>query len=529
MNSVFFESSKETANDFLQSIVFIDDEAYTDNKTDHNLNPAEISKVFAKKQKICSVYNPVNEDDILDLILISKKSDIVVIDWKIDLELVAVAGDENADVPDDDPRGTYTVRIIKEILLDPLTGINSLKMITVYTGETDLKGITAEIFKQLKTDIPDLECTDFEVFTKSFKIIVIGKPSLIAKHIPEFAARIKTYEELPDFILNEFTKLTSGLVSDFVLNSLTVVRANIFRLINLFNKDIDAAFLSHRSLLPEPEDAKEQLVELLSHSINALLNYSKAGNYLSDELIVKWIDSNTFTEIVKLLNKDIAIDGAFLKQWVEQGFESTYKSKWQAANYGDLSETKFKDFYKNLHRDATRYFSNDGKHETRDYEFSILTHQKSNIKLPGMAPKLTLGTIVKRNVGEEKLYYVCIQQKCDSVRLNAERRFLFLPLAPVEQGKFHFVVSDEGKFIKLKIEDTSYNLKTVKFKPDQDGKFPISKNQNGTYHFTSVYGEEFLWLSDLKDAHAQRIANNYAAKLARVGLDESEWLRRWAT
>jgi hypothetical protein len=40
--------------------------------------------------------------------------------------------------------------------------------------------------------------------------------------------------------------------------------------------------------------------------------------------------------------------------------------------------------------------------------------------------------------------------------------------------------------------------------------------------------EKFIWILDLKEAHAQRIANLYAARLSRVGLDESEWLRRWA-
>jgi len=28
--------------------------------------------------------------------------------------------------------------------------------------------------------------------------------------------------------------------------------------------------------------------------------------------------------------------------------------------------------------------------------------------------------------------------------------------------------------------------------------------------------------------HSQRIINDYAREISRVGLDESEWLRRWA-
>jgi hypothetical protein len=44
--------------------------------------------------------------------------------------------------------------------------------------------------------------------------------------------------------------------------------------------------------------------------------------------------------------------------------------------------------------------------------------------------------------------------------------------------------------------------------------------------FTSVDGIEFEWLCDLKSNHAQRIVNDFSAYLSRVGLDESEWLRR---
>ena len=36
----------------------------------------------------------------------------------------------------------------------------------------------------------------------------------------------------------------------------------------------------------------------------------------------------------------------------------------------------------------------------------------------------------------------------------------------------------------------------------------------------------YYWVLDLKESHAQRIANEFSANLARVGLDESEWLRR---
>lgn len=48
----------------------------------------------------------------------------------------------------------------------------------------------------------------------------------------------------------------------------------------------------------------------------------------------------------------------------------------------------------------------------------------------------------------------------------------------------------------------------------------------GHKKFDAGADEMFQWVFDLKDADAQKVANHFAAQLARVGLDESEWLRR---
>ena len=40
--------------------------------------------------------------------------------------------------------------------------------------------------------------------------------------------------------------------------------------------------------------------------------------------------------------------------------------------------------------------------------------------------------------------------------------------------------------------------------------------------------KELEWIAQLKPSHAQRIANDIGASLSRVGVLESEWLRRKA-
>ena len=39
-------------------------------------------------------------------------------------------------------------------------------------------------------------------------------------------------------------------------------------------------------------------------------------------------------------------------------------------------------------------------------------------------------------------------------------------------------------------------------------------------------GPRMLWVAQLKPVHAQRVAEGIGRELARVGLDESEWLRQ---
>jgi len=102
-----------------------------------------------------------------------------------------------------------------------------------------------------------------------------------------------------------------------------------------------------------------------------------------------------------------------------------------------------------------------------------------------------------------------------------------------ENGKFNVVIPENDTFIKVKVDYSTHSIRTIKFKANKDGSV-YARRYGGSpnYFFIQYYKERkidqnFKWVLDLKDAHAQRISNMYAAKLARVGLDESEWLRRW--
>lgn len=128
------------------------------------------------------------------------------------------------------------------------------------------------------------------------------------------------------------------------------------------------------------------------------------------------------------------------------------------------------------------------------------------------------------------------------MRISKKRKFPFLKLKRFDSSinkKFDLIVRDNS-FIELVISYRPYDSELVEFKPSA-ARVVIPKKVKDDFVFENVPQEKlegvtkirvprkFKWLGDLKFAQAQRVANKYAEALSRVGLDESEWLRRWST
>jgi hypothetical protein len=531
MSDTFFNKSKQIANDYIQSIVFLDDRAHhknenSDQSSVHDLSAEKISALFAKHKKICALYDPENESDINDFKEISLKSDVIVLDWFIDLT-IDLEENENPedDADDDDTRGKYTIDVINNIL--EKNSDEALKLIVIYTGEPDLLGITEKV-AELSTDF-NIDEENCSLTLKNIKILVRAKSNsedtedLRFKHLVHLQDKVLTYEQLPDFILNEYTYLTTGLLSNFALLSLTTIRQNSSKILGLFNKKLDAAYLGHKSVLQYQNDSETLLIELFGNSIIDLLKYKNVDKEMQTNLIEDFIESIADLNLGKfernsklllnLLNSDISdINKRFV---------------------GVLPEALNRKEKEKLVLDSTRLFApedNDDLINTIDKEFARITHQK-NIFLPNETnPILGLGSVLKSTLNETQ-YYICIQQRCDSVRIpqGGNRKFLFIPLLKIDNGKFNFLTS-EGH--KLKLDNSSFSLKTIKFGCDNsEGIIKATKEGEGnSYVFKQIYEgedvEQFEWVLDLKDLHSQRIVDSYSSKLSRVGLDESEWLRR---
>lgn len=504
----FIEQSKEIANNFIQNIVFIDDKAYKEDSTNNAFSALDVSNAFAKTGKICAIYAPKSVSDINSYNTILNKADVVILDWYLDIKKEEnQVEDPEADADNDDPRGEFTLKLISDLLSQ--TGM--LKLLIVYTGETDLFEITDSIYQ--KVNQHSFHKEDCVIRSLNSKILVRAKNQNSGTqfaHNPNLKNKIVSYESLPTLIVEEFADMTNGLLSNFALSSISAIRNNTSRMLSVFSPKLDPAYLGHKILLENTFESKQLLIKLFGEAISELL---ETTNIDTKDWVDNWIEN-------RITDEEISINGVSIdksKDLLKKMFyseQSRLKDKYFEASGKNMSN---KDEGK-LQSHTIELFAYDGIDVNKsNVDFAILTHHK-NIFQPAIeAPILTLGTVIK----SVDRYYVCIQQRCDSVRIKEERRFLFLPLE--EKGEYPLIVNNE---LKLFTNKSSYALKTIKFRANNNEQAIYAvKNDNGKYLFTSIHQEQYEWVVDLKEMHAQRIVNNYCAQLSRVGLNESEWLR----
>lgn len=543
MSTPFFNKSKEIASDFIQSVLFIDDEIYEDqDNNQHALDSKALVKAFARARKLCALSNPKTVDEFNDVIHVALKSDITILDWKLNLEQsenVYENNDED-DVAEIDPRGAYTLQLIEQLIAEDR---NELKLILIYTGETGLQRIVDDVFNRFESK-GIRRISENILGNASCRIRIAGKPSLEGTfaHTPELNTWILQYDEIPDYLLTEFTQMTSGLVSNVALKAVSCIRSNVNKILKIYNRDLDPAFLAHRAMLPVPDDAADLLKDSIIDSFDSLIDYSQLEKYCDFETISKWLKASSIDDdTIMFGKKGLSIENSLRHSWLLKGFSVSMSEAWTTIYPNEEVPKKIEAMQRDLHKsDVIKFFKPSSSSAINiDEQFSILTHHKSNYSNPTYVPRLSLGTVVKGRVSND--YWLCIQQKCDSVRIDEDsRRFLFIPLERVMgEGNFHIVVNDienGHSFTKLKINiGTSHSLKTIRFKANKEGAvFAVKRGRSKRFSFYPIYhnakqkkSERYDWILDLKDSHAQRIANKYAATLSRVGLDEYEWLRRW--
>lgn len=511
MAQTFNEITRNIVDRFLQNILFIDDKAYHPENKENVFDAHEISSVFAQKGKLCTVFAPSTEEDLENCSSLFAKSDVVVLDWYLDLKKEQQIGNEEEDADSDELRGIYTTRLIYEIIKD--AGNNKLKLIIVYTGEIDLSRVTEDLYKEIGQK-DKFKQDDCRISSSNITILICAKykDENQFKYNPELKSRIVKYENLPDFITDEFSNFVGGLLPDFALSAIAAIRNNTSNILGVFSKEIDPAFLGHYVSISDCNDAILMLSEIFGSAITDLIN---SENFKIKTWIDTWLTQNYKQPLsAKIGKKDSEVNESVIRNIVNSS-ESKFKDKLKSAGLTNIGGSDDE-----LKKDATKLFTTQS--DTPNYKLAKLI-QHSNLFSPSNAPRLTTGTIVKYKNSTNWIYLLCIQQRCDSVRIPKEgRTFLFLPLTQDKTSTAIVVGDNEHMFVK----NESHSIELHEFVPNNNNEPIIARQYKQIgYAFKDKMDKYYIWVAELKEMFAQNIVTSYTSQLIRVGIDNSEWIR----
>lgn len=539
----FIEYSKNTVQDYLGTVAYVDDVIFKDKITkeiaktinadirinvgiianeseegksenqssilteNRNIDPVLLTNSFAEKGIHCSLLEL--SEDLSNKNSIKKtlrKSDIIIFDWMMHFD-----------------NGDNAIDFIKDILSqDSQNDEPALRLIVIYTDRTAYNQIINE---KIKPIFEELGINKFSVNSDIIlqagytRIIIIPKSQPNTKVVGKYSC-----SDLPEIVINELSNLTDGIMSLYALNSIITIRKNTHRLLSIYNKDLDPGYLSHKMLLSNTDDSKDQIYELIGSEIKSIIKSNEINdeeNLVSDYLDYKFnehlIDFELFEkdkyseEFISTLPDKI--DKSHLKIFTKAGFEKTFIK-------GTTSTIDRFHFEKTCHKNATKLFTGDDMLANEiDQKFSILSSLKtvyvSNEKY------LQQGTIVCETKKGEENYWLCIQPKCDSVRIEKTRDFMFVRLIK-SSNKFDIIIPNGEKF---NVDYHLYNTTFKKFKAVK-GKINAIIDETGIYFNIFNETQKLYWVGELKNDFAQLISNQFSNQISRVGIDHYEWLRR---
>lgn len=491
-----------------------------------------LNQAFANKGIICGFLSPASdgtnrEDVITAAEITAKRADIIILDWKME--------------EDDETReeGYTAKRIIKSILQndkgkDKTFQVEGrLRLIAIYSQSTYLQRIISEIATSLQEENPRLTFINkgpFAIHHDSTHIYAFKKAAKTAIEVGDpLSERAVSVDELTDRLINEFATITEGLLSNVAIAAMSSLRSNTHKILKKFNSKLDTPYITHRALTTPSEEAQEHPIALIASEIEDVLaghNISDAISPVQIRLWIKSLPERISFKTALQMKSDILLN--HLEETAIHG-----------SKYLRDSGKPWQEFYngKNQHKDSllTNLMLDDDSGKIRDREFAVLTTTRSHYTVP--PPHLTLGTIiaiplyspvlaVKSN--QHYRYYVCIQPVCDCVRLEDERTFPFLELELAKDSKFDLVIKHHEHLIEFNVRYKPHDVKLLDFYPTE--KLIKAKGKPGNWFFMGKdFPASFVkchWVADLKFAHAQRIAERFGGQISRVGLMESDWLRR---
>ena len=509
----FQSRSREFARRFLKTAVVVDDRAYMPleegdgprsavltpgrrpptssqenqhsdkRRSEHTLDARSIMDSFSTLGVICGVLGPERSE-----MEAMRQADIVVLDWLLR-----------------DGCSEHTLSLLRELVTGERER-NSLRLIAIYTGEARLEEIYQDVFDELKNNSldPKEDENKTTIPYRHGRIVLYAKSAVnLARALQD---RSVTEDELPLKLVEDFASMTEGLLPGIALTSLTAVREGEHKILDRFCAELDPAFLAQMACLPHPEEAERQIVVHVAEELRGLADETVAAvSPAGKRAVESWIRRDgraTFTF------GDREID---LEQTVKLVTEGLKASVLGAGASKNLSAG----------------FAGSGRDDLDARLAWIMSFRTVHNAPP---PILWLGSVVMTEEDGDEKHLICMRPRCDSIRLDEETTFIFLPLVAPPKGKEQFVTRTGQGFTRRSIGLDPSGWVLRQFEPSEDNRAIIAtrRESDDGFEFTDTCGMKYVWQGEIKAEQAHRIAQTFAETLSRVAVDESEWLRRLA-
>jgi len=468
----------------------------------------DIVNSFAKKQIVCSLYQPKKPASFgpaSDIFPLCRAADVVIVDWDL-------FGD----------KGHRALELIDGLIAQALKDVpEQLRLILVYTQEPNLFGVANEIYQKVHPSIGDSfrplqEEEGLAFHTENSRVAVLGKPG--RERVDIDPRHVVNEIDLADVAVREFAKLASGILHATALLGLAEIRKNSRKILSKFNRDLDPAFLTHLAMSLPGEDASSHVIPLLVSEIEAVLEDALPKPLIRENIFRDWCQ-NVWTpgeHLGSVLNQEGLNYREIAEDICTLGFKKAREKNSVIPRVGEVKHTRkaAKVLLPSEDSDANHRFS----HLMASRTFYGATQRS-----------LKLGSIVY-DVSLNQ-YLVCIQPVCDSVRLEEPRAFVFVRMVESEQngGNYmsHVIFKADGSPVELIYQPKSYLCFAASFSPDKTTQEVIAQTgEDGELYFIDSAKKRYVWVDQLRTSHAQRAVERFASDLSRVGLTESEWLRR---
>ena len=531
----------------------------------HLLDAKILIDGFANSGIICSVICP-RKDEVQVVeraINVAVTADIVVVDWMLD-KVEGEAGSKRAR------------DIMKGIIERDIESRGRLRLIAVYTAEDNPGTVLDQLYDHIKDmtfphDKVSKSGRKLTIQNSHLKIAVLSKPTVKE----QVGISPIPFAELPGKLLDLFCDLNCGLLPSVALHSIAAIREETHHLLAVLHGKLDPAFVGHRCLLLHPEDAEEFCDDLISGELRSILSMKQIGVKYADKAAHKRWLGNKIKAGDPHNYKSFCLTREQAFSLVENGEKAISKvlnelrADWLKRKLIEKPDHKDINGKKIVRKKAVDRILTEGVPVAKFYgvpdigektipqlldgaeatgeqinlEFSRLCSLKREafgLRKPaeGWTPRLTLGTILQLREGTTDTFLMCLQPRCDSVRLEKDKIWNFPFLIFEKAGsKMNIVIKAFDREFKpvdkkLFYEPKPRNQIVYQFK-SVTGDAIVSSNDGGVFKFKNEdsiadHVKEFCWVADLKDFVAQKIADGMSTRVGSVGFDEYGWLRRKA-